>query len=589
MTAAVRLPTPGTAVAIGGAQVILGHKYAEGGMSVVYLASPVGTEDVLAVKLLIERYKGRPERERRLLDEGRYLEQLGRSPHIVELVGHGRLDELDGWPFVATELMVGSSLGHVILRERDLSLSRLCRMAHELALAISFVHRHGIVHRDITTSNVFVCETHDGLEHVKLFDFSHAGRVDGPRVSRGEPGRLTGAFDVPGTHGYMSPEQARAEPATTAMDVFAFGAVLYELITRSPLFEIHDRGQYIQMAGRDGLEVPRLHAWAYEIPEALAELTNACIDLRPQARPSMDAVASQLGRICASLGGPLMGEATQPMPAEQLPMRPAKPVLVVSGAPAGEEATAVELAFARPPQLREPGPPPAMSGEPSPEPPQPQIDTEQDDAGPIAANRTWLWALGSLGLLGLAVALGVGWLWVRNDWGPGESELVVDVNESAGADTTGVAPEPGPVDPVPSGLEPVPEVGPADTGGSEADDEPRKVVRPKHVGSHERRGTDGGEALEGEAATPKHTTPECAAIRTETAAAARGRRWAVVLDHTKRSAACWAKPAEVVRLRVEAFGQTRADLKCIEAGESSDDPVVVEWVAVCRGNARGDK
>src|SRR5690606_4858025 len=146
------------------------------------------------------------------------------------------------------------------------------------------------------------------------------------------------------------PEQARAEPATTAMDVFAFGAVLYELITRSPLFETHDRGQYIQMAERDGLEVPRLHAWAYEIPEALARPTHACPALRPPARPGMDAVADQLALICASLAEPSAAEAVQPMSVEQLPPRPAKPAVVVAGATVGEDETAVELAFARPPQ-----------------------------------------------------------------------------------------------------------------------------------------------------------------------------------------------------------------------------------------------
>src|SRR5690606_39023694 len=160
--------------------------------------------------------------------------------------------------------------------------------------------------RDITTSNVYVCRApdDDAPDQVKLFDFSHAGRLDGPRGAPGTAGRITGKHDVPGTHGYMSPEQARAEPVTTAMDVFAFGAVLYEPTPRNVLFDIRDRTQYIELLAREGVEVPRLQAWAYEIPEALAELTNACTNFDPAARPSMDEVVDELAAIRASLALP---------------------------------------------------------------------------------------------------------------------------------------------------------------------------------------------------------------------------------------------------------------------------------------------
>jgi len=571
VTAAIGLPPPGAL--LDGGRFVLGDKYAEGGTSIVHLAMEKATERCVAVKLLIERYKGRPEREQRLIDEGLYLEQLRPSPYIVELVSHGRLTEHGGWPFVATEFMVGSSLRKLIVWDRDVPLPRACDIAHQLAQAIRFVHQRGIVHRDITTSNVYVCRQpldDNGRDQVKLFDFSHAGRLDGPRGPRGTGGRITGAHDVPGTHGYMSPEQARAEPVTTAMDVFAFGAVLYELVTGHSLFDIRDRDAYIDLLAREGLEVPRLMAWAYEIPEALAELTNACTSLDPAARPSMDEIVERLAAIRAGLDTP--SEPTERVPIERLPVR--APVVEeprAESVQAEADQTDIELPFARPAHLR-----PVLSPVVAPPQvePEPAVDASatsgehEVDSAPGGA--TLKWVVAGIGLL-LALGLGA-WVWIGHD----RETVKEDRDSSPVSVEPGIEPEPSAPDPSDSDtgshLEPVPEVeGPKKNGEPETG-EPNK--KPHHEKPHHEKPT---------VETPKHATPECQAIRKETDGAMSARKWSIVLDHTERSASCWAKRIEPRRLRVEALAQSKAWAKCVEAGASSDDPAVVKWVEFCRG------
>jgi serine/threonine-protein kinase len=612
MTAVIGLPPPGAL--LDGGRIVLGSKCAEGGMSVVHVAVEKATQRCLAVKLLIERYKGRPEREQRLIDEGRYLEQLGPSRHIVELVSHGRLAEFDGWPFVATEFMAGSSLRRLILSERELPLWRICDIARQLAQAIQLVHQRGIVHRDVTTSNVYVCRDPfdaDGPDHVKLFDFSHAGRLDGPRGARGTAGRLTGIHDVPGTHGYMSPEQARAEPVTTAMDVFSFGAVLYELVTRSSLFDIRDRTQYINLAARGGLEVPKLQAWAYEIPEALAELTNASTDLDPAARPSMDEVVERLAAIRVSLGI-ASEEPTERVPLERLPVRapvvaeddeptrarprradpaeigdwtpgpqrarvlsrvdePKAPCEPTHGSVHAEaEQTDIELPFARPAHLRPTISPvvvaPQSESATDASPTTDEADSTptevRGDAAPSGAG--WRWIAAGAGLL---VALGLGgWVWVGHERETAKEDgdpALVGVGPSVEPESAG--PNPSESDTGPH-LEPVPEVE-EPKNGDPKNGEP-KNGEPKN-----------GEPKHGE---PKHGKPDPCEGKVEQARSALASRdWRAALKFSS-SSKCWSSQEERAAIRVTAYMEIGEWSKCVDAGAGVKNAEVRSAVDSCR-------
>ncbi|PRQ03830.1 Serine/threonine-protein kinase PrkC [Enhygromyxa salina] len=283
----------------GGGRFDLLAKLGEGGMSGVFRARDhlLGVE--VALKLLVPRYLGRPEREQRLIDEGAYLRRLHGHPNIVEISDSGRMRD-HNWPWLTTELLHGEVLDWLLVRNK-LEAARVIDIARQVATALAACHQSGIVHRDLTPSNLFMLA--DGT--VKLFDFSHAGDLGAPQLGAGAPGRLTGIHETPGTIGYMGPEQAARAPAETAMDVFGFGTLLFELITRrNPFRQFSDRDEFIRAQREAGIEVPRIHAWAYEVPEALAALVHDCTLRDAGERPSITEVIARLAAI-----GPRRGPA----------------------------------------------------------------------------------------------------------------------------------------------------------------------------------------------------------------------------------------------------------------------------------------
>jgi serine/threonine protein kinase len=275
-----RLPEPGSMIGDGRFRLL--GKLGEGGMAVVYLAADRVLGRDVALKLLVPRYLGRPEREQRLVNEAGYLAKMQGHPCIVELLDSGRLSD-GGWPWLSTEFLSGQTLDSLLVRSK-LEVARVIDIASQIAAALAACHERGVVHRDATPGNVFVLDD----DNIKLFDFSHAGAVGGPRLAAGAPGRLTGAHDTPGTIGFMGPEQAAKAPADPTMDVFAFGALLFEMITRrNPFAQFADREAFI-IAQRDGrAEMPRLHAFAYEVPEELAAIVHDCTLPKPADRPAM--------------------------------------------------------------------------------------------------------------------------------------------------------------------------------------------------------------------------------------------------------------------------------------------------------------
>src|SRR5690606_16817249 len=198
-------------------------------------------------------------------------------------------------------------------------IAAIIDMARQVADALRICHAADIVHRDATPSNVFVLDDPAGA--IKLFDFSHAGDLRAPRLAVGAPGRLTGQHDIPGTIGYMGPEQVRQEPADSRMDVFGFGVLLFELVTRqNPYAHIQDRGAFIQSQRDGNLEAPRLNAWAHGVPEELAALVHDCTQALEQ-RPPMGEVLDRLQTIAAKpAGGP--GRTAEPIADATVPMDP---------------------------------------------------------------------------------------------------------------------------------------------------------------------------------------------------------------------------------------------------------------------------
>src|SRR5690606_16021810 len=163
-------------------------------------------------------------------------------------------------------------------------------------------HRAGVVHRDVTGRNVLIDES--DADHCVLIDFGHAADARAPRLAVGSPGRLTQPDEIPGAAGAMPPEQVRAEPADPRMDVFAFGVLLYELLTAThPFTAFQDRELYIRLQRKDQLAVPKIDRRAFgDIPEGLAALVENCTRLDPLRRPTMAEVVQRLDAAVAAMG-----------------------------------------------------------------------------------------------------------------------------------------------------------------------------------------------------------------------------------------------------------------------------------------------
>jgi serine/threonine-protein kinase len=192
-----------------------------GGMAEVYRARH-GAGDV-AVKVLNPNLAADPVLVDRFFREAAVCSGL-ESPHIVGVLGSGAAP--DGSPYLAMELLEGSTLAERLRRERSLTLAAVDALVGQVALGLSAAHAAGIIHRDIKPGNLFFV---DGpAPRWKVLDFGVSKLMAGS-------GTLTGDGLI-GTPGYLPPEQAYGRDVDERADVFALGAVAYRALTGRPAF-----------------------------------------------------------------------------------------------------------------------------------------------------------------------------------------------------------------------------------------------------------------------------------------------------------------------------------------------------------------
>ena len=198
-----------------------------GAMGEVYLAHDEKLNRRVAVKLIAAPLAREADRLQRFRQEAYAASSLN-HPNIVVVHDFG---ELDGRPFIVTELVEGVTLRER-LAEGPLPIGDAIEIALQVTSALAAAHVRGLVHRDIKPENVMLRP--DG--YVKVLDFGLAklARVE-PMTGAASTG-LTQPGQAAGTPAYMSPEQARAEPVDARTDIFSVGAVLYELVTRQMAF-----------------------------------------------------------------------------------------------------------------------------------------------------------------------------------------------------------------------------------------------------------------------------------------------------------------------------------------------------------------
>ena len=313
------------------------QKLGEGGMGEVYRATDTRLKRDVAIKVLPEPLAHDPDRVARFQREAELLASLN-HPNIAAIYG---LEHADGVVGIVLELVEGDTLADVVARG-PLPLIDALPIAHQIAEALEAAHDKGVVHRDLKPANIKIAP--DG--RVKVLDFGLAKMLESdPKSSAMSMSptlsvHATYAGVILGTAAYMSPEQARGKPVDRRTDVWAFGCVLFEMLTGKHAFE---PGETVSDAIASVLtREPDLTTLPAGTPPPIRRLLRRCLQKDPQKRlPHIGVVRLELDEGPADAVAPAT-PAIGPVAAPQRPIwkRAILPVVsaVVVGAVAGAGA-----------------------------------------------------------------------------------------------------------------------------------------------------------------------------------------------------------------------------------------------------------
>jgi serine/threonine protein kinase len=242
---------------------MLGH----GALTETWEATHIDLLRSFAIKFLRQLAAGIGER---MVEEARAVARI-HHPNVVEYSDFGRVTmgiggAAAGDPYFVTELLTGQTVEQMIHRRGTVAWSRAVNIAQQVCSALAAAHQQGIVHRDLRPGNVFLVETGQPGDFVKVVDFG---------LARGTT--------VGGTPAYMSPEQCRNEPLDPRSDVYALGCLIYTMITGEPPFI----GDPDTLRWRQISEAPkplRERAPRQFIPDELEAIVARCLDKTPSRR-----------------------------------------------------------------------------------------------------------------------------------------------------------------------------------------------------------------------------------------------------------------------------------------------------------------
>lgn len=249
-----------------------------GGMGRVYRATDTRLQRTVALKILSDMFASEPEFRERFDREAKTIAALA-HPHICTLHDVGRQDGID---FLVMEHVEGETLS-ARLERGALSLQEALKYAVQIADALDKAHRQGIVHRDLKPANIML--TKGGA---KLLDFGLAKTgapivvSNGAAPAQAHPRVVTAAGTILGTVQYMAPEQLEGKETDARTDVFAFGAVLYEMLTGMKAFDAKTQARLIATIMQ--AEPPSVSLRQPAIPPALDRVVKACLAKDPDDR-----------------------------------------------------------------------------------------------------------------------------------------------------------------------------------------------------------------------------------------------------------------------------------------------------------------
>lgn len=263
---------------------------ARGGMGDVYRATDTRLQRDVAVKVLPESRTGDRRRVERFLHEARVTASLD-HPNVVRVYDVGRLDE---GAYLVAELLEGETLRERIARG-PIPADEVLRIGIEIARGLAAAHAAGLIHRDLKPDNVFL--TRSGT--TKILDFGIAKLAQDESVRDGFS-TLTGV--VLGTTGYLSPEQIHGARVDARADLFALGAVLFEMITGTRAFAHEHVVETLHAILHD--DPPNVLAERENVPPELTDIVNRLLEKSPEARfPSSTDVITALQGVDLTTAG----------------------------------------------------------------------------------------------------------------------------------------------------------------------------------------------------------------------------------------------------------------------------------------------
>lgn len=258
---------------------LLGERIGQGGVGNVYLARHDLLKRPTAVKLL-KAHRATDEMTARFAREAQLASQLS-HPNMVEIFDYGR--SADGNLYYAMEFLEGETIGQILLREGAMPVARVLHLLRQVCAGLAEAHGKGMVHRDISATNIMVCRYGGEYDFVKILDFGLVKRV-AQAQTRTET--ITRSMRLLGTPLYMAPERLRNPADVDARaDIYAVGAIAFFALTGRRMFDTNDELAMTSMILNDA--VPAVSSVAQQpIPPELDALVAACVQKRREDRPA---------------------------------------------------------------------------------------------------------------------------------------------------------------------------------------------------------------------------------------------------------------------------------------------------------------
>ena len=251
-----------------------------GGMGTVYLATHLGLERPVAVKIIRREFAGDADVADRFLREARTMAKL-RHQHAAMIFDAGNLP--DGRHFIVMEFVEGETLSQALAREGRFSATRAVEIATQICDVLEEAHRLGVVHRDLKPSNILL-----GKRGVCVLDFGVA-KVLASSAESTATHASTGSGQLIGTPRYMSPEQCLGQRVGARSDLYSLGVLLYEMLAgRPPFVDPLQSALLIKQATAAAPPLPKLRP---DVGRPLALAVHTLLAKRPDDRPRTAAVA----------------------------------------------------------------------------------------------------------------------------------------------------------------------------------------------------------------------------------------------------------------------------------------------------------